>query len=176
MTTGNEDLDTIAAEPLPLTLASGTEIKIERLRTRALMALLKILTRGAAEALTTIRFSSDVSPQEFTGQLIGAIILAIPEAEDETVEFINKMVSPAGIKEGRLSKDDIRKNVELEERLRKELQDPELDDLFTVLEEIIKIEGPHILALGKRLGALIQVQQKSETAKQSASSKSDSKD
>lgn len=175
MTTGNNDIDTIAAEPTPLTLESGLEIKVERLRTRALMSLLKILTRGASEVLGSIKFGSDVSQEEFTGQLIGAVILAIPEAEDETIEFLNRMVTPAGIKEGRLSKADILANVELEERLRDELKDPDLEDLVTIVSEIITIEAPHMLALGKRLGALIRVQQTSETAKQSASSASGSK-
>ncbi len=175
MTTGNTDIDTIAAEPTPLTLVSGLEIKVERLRTRALMSLLKILTRGASEVLTTLRFTDETSQEEFAGQLIGAVILAIPEAEDETVEFINRMVSPVGIKEGRLSKSDIVANVELDEHLRKELNDPELEDLFTIVQEIIKVEAPHILALGKRLGALLQAQQTSEAAKQSASSKRGSK-
>lgn len=175
MTTGNNDIDTIASEPVPLTLESGLEIKVERLKTRALMSLLKILTRGAAEVLGTIRFGEDTSQEEFTGQLIGAVILAIPEAEDETIEFINRMVTPGGVKEGRLSKADIQKNVELEQALRDELKDPELEDLVTIISEIVTNEAPHILALGKRLGALIQVQQTSETAKQSASSESDSK-
>jgi len=176
MTTGNNDIDTIAAEATPITLESGLEIKVERLKTRALMSLLKILTRGAAEVLGQLRFSEDTSQEEFTGQLIGAVILAIPEAEDETIEFINRMVSPAGIKEGRLSKDDIHKNVLLEERLRAELKDPELEDLLTIVQEIVRVEAPHILALGKRLGALIQAQRPSAAEKQSASSANGSKD
>lgn len=176
MTTGNVDIDTIASEPTSLTLESGLEIKVERLKTRALMSLLKILTRGAAEVLGTIRFGNDTSQEEFTGQLIGAVILAIPEAEDETIEFINRMVSPAGVKDGRLSKADIQRNVELEMRLRDELKDPELEDLVTIISEIITNEAPHMLALGKRLAVLLRAQQTSEAAKQSASSENDSKD
>lgn len=177
MTTGNTDIDAIAAEPTPLVLANGQEVKIERLRTRALMSLLKILTRGASEALATIRFGDDVSQEEFTGQLIGAVVLAIPEAEDETIEFINRMVSPSGVRTGgRLSKADIERNVEMEQELRRTLDDPELDDLVKIISEIVKTEAPHIIALGKTLGALIRVQQTSETAKQSASSKRGSKD
>ena len=43
--------------------------------------------------------------------------------------------------------------------LRAELRDPELDDLITIVEEVVKIEGPHILALGKRLAALLPTAQ-----------------
>ena len=56
MTTGNTDTDTLEAEPTLLALESGTSIKVERLKTRGLMALLKILTRGAAEVLPTLKF------------------------------------------------------------------------------------------------------------------------
>lgn len=175
MTTGNTDIDTIASEGTPLALESGLEITVERLRTRQLMALLKILTRGAGAILSEIRFSADTDAEEFTGQLLGAVILSIPEAEDETIEFLNKMVSPSGLREGRLTAADIEANDALITQLRKEMDNPELEDLVTVVEQIIRNEGPHILALGKRLAVLLKAQQTSTTAKQRASSKSATK-
>lgn len=176
MTTGNTDIDTLASEPTPLTLESGFEIQIERLKMRQLMALLKILTRGAAEVLASLSFSAETSEEDFTGSLIAATILAIPEAEDETVEFIQRMVKPAGIREGgRLTKADIQKNVELEQQLREELDNPELTDLLTIVSEIITAEAPHIRSLGNQLGVLLAAFRKSDTAKQSASSASSSK-
>lgn len=175
MTTGNTDTDTLLAEPVPLTLVSGRAIKVERLRTRALMSLLKILTSGAAEILPTLSFSADTSQEEFTGQLLGAMIMAIPEAEDEAVEFINRMVSPAGLKTGsRLTPGDMEFNMEAEMGLREELADPDLNDLLTIVSEIIKVEAPHIMALGKQLAVLFRAQQMSTAAKQGASSKNDS--
>ena len=95
MTTVKEDIDAIAAEPQELTLESGFPIKVLRIRTRATMSLLKILTRGAGEALMAIRVGSDTSQDEFVGTLLGAVVMSIPEAEDETVEFINRIVEPA---------------------------------------------------------------------------------
>ncbi len=176
MTTGNTDIDTIASEPTPLTLESGFEIKIERLKMRQLMALLKILTRGAAEVLGTLSFSAETSQEEFTGQLVAATLLAIPEAEEETVEFIQRMVTPAGIVSGgRLTKADIQKNVELETQLREELDNPELTDLLTIVSEIITAEAPHIRSLGNQLGVLLKAFRTSEAAKQNASSASGSK-
>jgi len=176
MTTGNTDTDTLEAEPTLLALESGTSIKVERLKTRGLMALLKILTRGAAEVLPTLKFDVETSTEEFAGQLIGAIVLAIPEAEDETVEFINRMVSPANLHEGaKLTKVQQAENAQLDAELRLELVDPEIDDLVTILEQIIKVEAPHIVALGKRLALLLQVQRTSAVAKQGASSKASSK-
>lgn len=174
MTTGNTDVDIIASEPTPLTLVSGFEIKVERLRTRAVMSLLKILTKGAAEVLSSIVFSEEASQEEFTGQLVGAIILAIPEAEDETIEFVQRMVSPAGLRQGR-SKEDAEYNASLIIELQEQLDDPELEDLLTIVTEIAKVEAPHLKALGNQLGVLFKAQRTSEVAKQSASSKRSTK-
>lgn len=176
MTTENTDIETLAAEDAPLTLVSGMPVKVERLRTRALMALLKILTRGAADFLPKLAFGEDTSTEAFTGQLLAGMVLAIPEAEDETVEFIQRMVSPAGLHTGlRLTKAEIEENADLEIELREQLDDPDLEDLFTVVTKIVEVEAPHILALGKRLGVLLQAQQKSAVAKQGASSKRSSR-
>lgn len=180
MTTVSEDIDAIAAEPLKVTLESGFEIKVLRIRTRATMSLLKILTRGAGEALAGIRVGSDVTPQEFTGQLLGAVILSIPEAEDETIEFLNRVVEPAQLREGpRLTPGDVEWNADQEDLLRAELRDPSLDDLITIVSEIVNVEGPHIMALGKRVAALLptamaaekKVQPRKATATRRTSSK-----
>jgi len=175
MTIDNLDLDTLASEATPVTLVSGLEIEVDRLRTRALISLLKILTRGASAVLGDLSFSADTTADEFTGQLLAAILFAVPEAENETVEFVNRMVSPAGIKTGnQLSKEDQAANTALVDRLRSELDDPELDDLLTIVSEIVRVESPHILALGKRLSVLLEVQQKSAEAKQGSSKRTDS--
>lgn len=172
MTTVNEDIDAIAAEPKELTLESGFPIKVLRIRTRATMSLLKILTRGAGEALMAIRVGADTSQDEFVGTLLGAVVMSIPEAEDETVEFINRIVEPAKlIDKPRLTPGDIEWNQDQEDLLRAELRDPSLDDLITIVEEVVKIEGPHIMALGKRLAALLPTAQKVEEKNEAAKPK-----
>lgn len=177
MTTSNTDIETIVSDPIEgLHLVSGTPIKVNRLRTRELMALLRILTRGAADVLTNLRFDESTTEADFTGTLIAGIILAIPEAENETVNFLNVMVTHADIKEGiRLSRQEIANNVELENSLREELDNPELEDTITILSEIIKTEASHMMALGKQLGVLIKAQQMNASAKQGGSSKRSSK-
>lgn len=187
MTTVNEDIDAIAAEPKDLTLESGFPIKVLRIRTRATMSLLKILTRGAAEAIAGLTLTEDSTQAEFTAQLMGAVLLAVPEAEEETIEFLQRMVEPAKLNTGiRLSPGDIEWNQDQWDILKAELQDPSLDDLVTIVEAIIKAEGPHVMALGKRLRALLPtaraVEEKAQektpvkrTRKASSSSKTDSK-
>ena len=171
----SKDIDTIASEPVPLALESGFKINVERLRTRQTMKLLKILTAGAGDVLGTLRFSEDADTAEFTGQLLGAMLLAIPDAEEETVAFIRAMVNPRDLIEDARSKPEKEVNENLLAALDAELENPELGDLVTIVEQIVKNEAPHILALGKRLALLLNVQQKSETAKQSASSKKSTK-
>lgn len=172
MTTGNTDLDTLVSDPSTVTLVSGLEVNVERLRTRATMSLLKIITRGAADILPQLAISADTDSSDFASQLLAAAVLAIPEAENETIEFIARMVSPVGFESGYgISKERAVANMELETRLSAEMWDPELDDLAAILSRIVEVEAPHILALGKRLGVLIKAQQMSVEAKQGASSK-----
>lgn len=175
MTTGSTDLDTLVSDPSTVTLVSGLEVNVERLRTRATMSLLKILTRGAAEALPQLLFTPDTSAEDFTGQLMAATVLAIPEAENETIEFVTRMVSPVGLVSGYgISKEEAEANVSLEARLSAEMYDPELTDLVAILSRIVEVEAPHILALGKHLGVLFKAQQTSALSKQGASSKKSS--
>lgn len=175
MTTVNEDIDTIAADPALVTLESGSQILVQRLKTRQLMRLMKVLTRGAGEAITSLSFGEETSTEEFTGNLIGAVILSIPEAENETIDFIQSMVLPVGIIERPRTKPEIEVNEGLLTALAEELANPELDDLVTIVEHIVTTEAPHMLALGKRLAVLFKMQTKSDTAKRSASSRKSTK-
>jgi hypothetical protein len=158
MTTVNPDIDALAAESTELTLLSGFPIKVNRIKTRALLSLMKILAHGVGDVLMQARFGPDTDPQEFAGQLLWAVVLSIPEAEDETIEFINRIVVPAQLKTGpRLSPGDRAWNEEQEEILKEELEDPEIDDLFTIVSEVIKNEADHVLALGKQILSLLPV-------------------
>lgn len=166
MTTVNADVDTIASEPSDvITLTTGEKVRVERLKTRQMMSLLKILTRGFGGALSSLFVAEDDSDEEFAGQLLGSMIVSIPEAEEETIDFIKKMVSPADLIEDPRTKAERGSNEEAYERLGKSLDNPEIEDLFAIMEVIIRTEAPHISQLGKRLAVLFKVQTLSETAK-----------
>lgn len=164
MTTVNEDVDTIISDPTPLVLTSGIEVNVERLKTRQLMRLMKILTRGAGAAVAEMRIGEDTDASEFAGQMVAAIIFSIPEAENETIEFVRSMVSPVGIV-SRPNKEQREANQEIIERLDVEFDNPEPEDLVSVLEQVVTVEAEHLVALGKRLAALLKVQQKIQAAK-----------
>lgn len=146
------DIEAILAEPTALTLESGFYIRVNRLKTRGLLKLLKIFTRGAGDVFAQVAFSDNT--EEFGGQLVGLLIASFPEAENEVIDFINAMVEPDGLVARPTSKEDKRRNEELEAELRSQLEDPELGDLLTIAEAIFANEAEDIQSLGKRLSAL----------------------
>ena len=150
------DVDTLSPVPDEITLSSGTVVCVERLKTRQLFRLLKIVTAGAGPLLSSMSFSLDDS-EAFAGQLIGLIIASVPEAEDEAIEFIQGMVTPLGVIEKPRSKADKEANTELISQLAETLENPEIDDLITILETIVRNEADDIQALGKRLAAMFKM-------------------
>jgi hypothetical protein len=170
--TTETDTDLIASESGPVTLVSGRQVNVERLRTRQTMRLMKILTRGGGAALADIDLSS--GDQDAAVALLGAVIFSIPEAEDETIDFVRSMVTPVGLVADPRSRPEIEVNDALFANLADEFENPELDDLVTVLERVIKVEAPHLIALGKRLALLVKTFQQSETAKAPAKKRTSS--
>lgn len=174
-TTVSADVDAITAEPEELTLSDGFGISVKRIRTRETFKLMKIITRGVSGSIGSLLFSDEDSEEAFTGALLGAVIVAIPEAADESIDFIRAMVEPSKLIENPRTKPERESNDEQFERLYLALENPELEDLVTILERIIKNEAPQIRALGNRLALLLKVQTSSAEAKQGGSSKNASK-
>lgn len=169
MTTGNPDLDILTGtEPEPLTLASGTPVLVERLRTRQMMRLLKILTRGAGSALADLQISAGMNTSEFLGQVLATVVFSIPEAEQEAIDFVRSMVTPAGLIAHPVSKPEHEVNASLLNALDEEMDNPDIEDLISIIERVITVEGPHLAALGNRLALLVRTQQRSAEAKTSS--------
>lgn len=153
----SDDVDAIAPVPGEITLSSGTVVRVSRLRTRELFKLLKIVTTGAAYLLPQLDF--DMSDREkFAGQMVGLIFTAIPEAEDEAIDFILAMVSPVDLIEKPKTKEQRASNEAKILALNEELQyNPEIMDTFSIIETVIATESDDLLALGKRLGAMFKM-------------------
>lgn len=183
MTTVTNDIDNLSPESSDLiTLESGFTVRVERLKTRQLMSLMKILTRGLGGAVATIfsAQSGEDGSEEYAAQLLGAMLLSIPEAEDETIEFVKRMVSPGALNADARTKPELGANEELWAKLDVLLENPEIGDLIAICTRIVQIESPHIQALGKNLAVLLKVKNQSDTAKAaskkpSSSSKASSK-
>jgi len=161
------ELDALDPVPEVVTLTTGTQVQIEDLKSRQFFKLLRIVTRGALPALRDFSvFQTDVDfdVKEFAGRFLSLMLLSIPEAEDEAIEFVNAMVKPVGLIErprgSKLSKQDLERNTELWQRVIVDLDNPELDDLVTIIEAVVKREAADIQALGKRLAAMFRMAEK----------------
>lgn len=150
------------------TLSTGTEVRVRPLRTRQFFRLMRILTRGGAPMLAEVDLDFD-DPESFGPQLLAVIAFAIPEAEDEAVDFIKSMLEPADLIGDR--KADKAALAALEE----EVDNPDLDDLVSVLEVIIRREAEDLRALGNRLGVIFRATQKATKTPPTPTTKNDQK-
>ena len=155
----DSELDRIDPQPKVITLQSGLEVQVVRIRTRQFFRLLKILTAAGPEILSTLNFQDE----DFGVRLMAVLLFALPEAESPAVEFIQSMVRPHGLhalprkpKKGqKLSDEQVAENQAKWDQINDDLFNPQLEDTIDILETVIRQEAPEIQALGKRLGALL---------------------
>lgn len=149
-----DDVERLLEDPsTPLALSSGTVFTIRQLRLREMLRLLRIVSRGSASALGAVDLDFD-NPDEFVQTFIALVIFAIPEAEDETIDFIQSMVDiaePSGN-----AKADAASRLSLVN----ELANPDLEEAITIITAIVSHEGRDLAALGKRLRSLLAVANK----------------
>lgn len=151
-TSGSKDVKILSPEPDVVELSSGSVVRVKPIKTRETFALVRILTRGAGSVLTDFEFDRE-NPEVFQRQIITLLVMAIPEAEDEAIEFVQLMVEPTDPSwVARPKTKEQRKNNEaLLTDLYEELENPEVDDLVSIIVAIVTNEAEHLLALGKRL-------------------------
>ncbi|KAI4218496.1 MAG: hypothetical protein L6R40_008771 [Gallowayella cf. fulva] len=155
------DVEVIVDEGERVALSSGTEVLIQPLKARQFFKLLRIITHGAGGMLLNVQFSPGDTPEEFGAKLLALVGFAIPDAEDEVIDFLLAMVLPVGLKDGRtLSKTEKATNEDMKAALFEELYNPELEDLVTLIEAIVKREASDLQALGKRLMAMFELAKK----------------
>jgi len=158
-----DELDKLDPTPETVTLRSGLRVQLESLRARQFFKLLRIVTHGALPGMrdSGLLDLDGLDTDEFMGRLLSVTLLAIPDAEDETIEFIRSLCYPVGLIERRaLNKQDAERNAILWEGLDAELENPDLDDLITIIEAVVKRESADIQALGKRLASLFKLAEK----------------
>lgn len=158
-----KDTDVVLPETVVVTLESGNKLEIVPLKTRQFFKLLRIITRGAGDALTSLRLNPEDSDMEFATKLIATFGFAIPEAEEEAIEFVQSMCKPIGLIErpaSSLNKQDRERNDNLWLQMVTELQNPELGDTFSIIEAVVTRETPNLKALGKRLSQMFDLAKK----------------
>lgn len=155
--TSEDEMERLDPVPDTYTFADGTTVGIERLKTRQFFKLLRIITHGGMDALQTIRLDPNQGTEVFTENLIALLIFAVPESEDETIEFLRSMVTPQQVtipddvppsSAGKMAQ---RLTDEAKVKVDSEFTNMGLDDLLGLVEVIIRREAPELKALGKRL-------------------------
>lgn len=152
-------------DPIPdvITLRSGLRVQLQSLKARQFFKLLRIVTHGALPGMREAGlFDMDgLNNDEFLGRLLSVTLLSIPDAEEETIEFIRSMCVPDGLIDRRgLNKQDAERNAVLWEGFDEEMGNPELDDVVSIIEAVVKREAEDIQALGKRLASMFTLAQR----------------
>lgn len=148
-----DETERLDPQPIELRLASGTEFDLEPLKLRQFLRLLRIVTRGAADVLDQAELDFN-DPQGFVQTFLGMVLFSIPEAEEESIDFIKSMVKPKKLS------GDTKTDLMRIQSLADELDNPELEDTLTIIQAVIEREAEDLRALGKRLGAMFAVAQK----------------
>jgi hypothetical protein len=155
--TSEDEMERLDPVPDTYTFADGTTVAVERLRTRQFFKLLRIITHGGMDALQSIRLDPSQGTEVFTENLIALLIFAVPESEDETIDFLRSMVVaqqvtvPDDVPPANAAKFAQRLQEEAKARVDAEFMNMGLDDLLGLVEVIIRREAPELKALGKRL-------------------------
>ncbi len=164
-TTNSSETDRLDPPSDLVALADGRKVEIQRLKLRQLFRLLRIITRGGAGYLPMLRDAlagsgnDEDRAEAFGTQLIAIAFIALPEAEDEAVEFIMSVVEPEGILLGR-DKHSVKTNDDLRQKLADYLYNPEPEDAITIIEAVIDREKADLVSLGKRLMASFKMAEK----------------
>lgn len=143
------DIDLLLPPPEDVALASGDKVAVKPLRTREFFALFRILTRGAAPQLSSLRLNLE-NQEEFAAQLIALLLFAFPEAEEETIGFISMMVEPTNLQP---NNSDANKKFNDQQRraLAEQFENPDPADVIEIISAIVYRESSNLQALGKRV-------------------------
>lgn len=130
-------------------LLDGFRVTVNRLRLREFLALMKVVTRGASPLMASIQLDSAEDTTTFAKNFLGLLMFAIPEAEDEIIDFVRMIVVPqAGSNPDTLLAIDVA------------MANPDLEDVVIILEKLVEQEASSVQSLGKRLASLFSLARK----------------
>lgn len=158
-------------------LSSGLEVKINDLETRQALRLFRIITHGAPVYLEDgIGGLLEGETEEVIGRLLAMIVFSIPEAEDQSIEFLISMVEPAGLEPARSTDKAVRlRNQQRWNDVTDYMQNPPLEDTIGLIEQIVRREAPNFVSLGKRLLLMLETMAPKEASPSPASKKTSRK-
>jgi len=162
-----------ALDPVPdvLTLADGRQVRVVPLHTRQVFKLFRIIAAGAGAAIGGLRLDPDEDTGVFLEKFAVAVLTALPEAEQQTIDFLQSMVEPVGLRKSRAPNRADREHDEaLWQALFEHFDNPPPEDTVTLIEAIVRRDGADLQALGKRLAAMFRLAQRMGAAPTSTAS------
>ena len=85
------DIETIVPEEAFVKI-NGIDCRVKRFRTREFLALTSILTKGLGENASRVRLSGN--DDEVASELIGLVLVSLPNAVPEFIAFLQGIVEP----------------------------------------------------------------------------------
>lgn len=86
------DLQSVIPEPPGELVVAGVPCTVNRVRTRELMLLARVVTRGIGENMSMVDLEKfDEGGAE---QLLGLLVVALPEAGDEVLDLLRVLIQP----------------------------------------------------------------------------------
>ena len=150
-----DDLATLLPRTAELTLSDGTRVLVKKLKSRELLALLGIGLTGVGTRLFELKLDPAEAPGTFLAKFAGLIISALPAAPDEAFAFLRMCVEPVGmVTEGQIDKAVKARNKARKEHLDRLLDNPEPDDLITIVEAVSNYNAADLATWGKRLAGI----------------------
>ena len=98
------ELDRLDPQPVLCKMSTGFELEIVRMRTRQFFRLLRVLTHGAGPALMQTGLDFKADGAEFASKLLVLVVMSIPDAESEAIQFLTSMCRPAGVTQSAASR------------------------------------------------------------------------
>lgn len=132
-----DDLELIAPVPgEPFEIGELSEegpvlVQVNRLRTVEFLALMRAVARGVGPGLSELDLSDD--EDEMRAELLGIMLIALPEASDDFVQFLRVVTVPVGSAD--------------KARVVREMANPSLDDSMRIIEQIVTQEADDIRRL-----------------------------
>lgn len=147
--TAVEDLGAIAPVPgEPFEIGSDSPegpvlVRVSRLKTIEMLALLRAIAAGVGPAIGELEFSEDT--EENIGLFVGLLISGMGDAGPEIMEFLRLVVKPVAQSD--------------KDRVRKEMVNPDPGDTLDIIERLVTQEMPDFeKLLGKAQAMFSRVQ------------------
>lgn len=155
-----DELDRLDPQPEVMSLSCGIEVRLLPLRTRQMFKMMRIITHGAGQRIATSGLNFSDEPDVFLQKLLAVVVFSIPDAEQETIDFLQSMVEPAGLVDKLprdLSKAEREGNIALWTDLNKELWNPDPLDTIDLVEAVFRREAADLQALGKKIRRVVEL-------------------